>query len=247
MTPRDYQRLKRKDPEYRKHQARLTKESRERNRTKPSYVIRTLLSQAKQRAKVLGIEFNLTKQDLSLPEKCPVFGVPFNLKATRVPSPDSPTLDRADPSKGYTKENVTVICFKANSLKNNLMLHEIEKLIVYFDKTPNPLSTEPVYSKTKRDMVYQAMLRALRNDIPFNLFSTDFEIPEICPVFQIPLKLHKGPLSDNSPTLDRVDVTKGYVFDNICVISFKANRAKRNGTKEDFVKIKKYMERVLNA
>ena len=34
-------------------------------------------------------------------------------------SPNSPSLDRLIPEKGYTKSNVQFISFKANRIKNN--------------------------------------------------------------------------------------------------------------------------------
>lgn len=40
-------------------------------------------------------------------------------------------------------------------------------------------------------------------------------------------------VGDNSPTLDRKDSTRGYVPDNVWVISHRANRMKNNATLEE--------------
>jgi hypothetical protein len=39
--------------------------------------------------------------------------------------PDSPSLDRIDPSKGYVKGNVRVISARANLLKNDATVGEL--------------------------------------------------------------------------------------------------------------------------
>ena len=47
--------------------------------------------------------------------------------------------------------------------------------------------------------------RAKEGDLPFNIDIEDIEIPEICPVLGISLKVNIGGnrMSDNSPTLDK--------------------------------------------
>lgn len=50
-----------------------------------------------------------------------------------------------------------------------------------------------------------------------------------CPVLGIPLvRGTGGKAHDASPTLDRMNNAWGYEKDNICVISFRANAAKRS-------------------
>ena len=43
---------------------------------------------------------------------------------------DSPSLDRIFPESGYTKGNVRVISWRANWIKNNSTIEEIEKLYI---------------------------------------------------------------------------------------------------------------------
>ena len=61
----------------------------------------------------------------------------------------------------------------------------------------------------------------------------DFEIPEVCPVFGFELRFGGG-LSDKwcSPSLDRIDNTKGYVPGNVVVVSTMANICKGPATPE---------------
>ena len=62
-------------------------------------------------------------------------------------------------------------------------------------------------------------------------------IPEYCPVFPwIKLEYRVGAgRSDNSPSVDRIDNTKGYERGNIRIISNLANMLKRDATDEQLV------------
>jgi hypothetical protein len=78
-----------------------------------------LWSRAKYRAKQKGREFTITKEDIVIPDICPLLGTPMK----------SPSLDRIDSSKGYVKGNVWVISNRANTLKNDATLTELKTLV----------------------------------------------------------------------------------------------------------------------
>lgn len=76
------------------------------------------IHQARTRAKRRGLEFNLTIEDIKIPDTCPVLGIPLVAQIGRAGVFDnSPTLDRKDNSKGYIKGNVWVISGLANCMK----------------------------------------------------------------------------------------------------------------------------------
>ena len=50
---------------------------------------------------------------------------------------NSPSLDRLDNNKGYTKENISVISYKANRIKNDASFEEIEKLYLWLKEKRN--------------------------------------------------------------------------------------------------------------
>jgi len=87
-----------------------------------------MVRRARHRAKMLGLPFDLTPDDITIPEVCPLLGIRLQV-ATGRHKDDSPALDRRIPEKGYIKENVMVISQRANVLKRDASLEELEKLV----------------------------------------------------------------------------------------------------------------------
>ncbi len=79
--------------------------------------------------------------------------------------------------------------------------------------------------------------KAKRERLDFNLEVSDIVIPEFCPVFGIRLVPLGGKRTDATPSIDRVDNTKGYVKGNVWIISWRANRLKCDATVEELHKI----------
>lgn len=94
------------------------------------YMEAELLNKAKHRASKKNLEFNLTIEDIVIPEKCPVFGENI---VRDVNNPMSPSLDRVDNTKGYIKGNVKIISKKANIMKGNLTLSDLDKIYQYIN------------------------------------------------------------------------------------------------------------------
>tara|TARA_R100001443_G_scaffold31498_2_gene45569 strand:- start:1677 stop:1922 length:246 start_codon:yes stop_codon:yes gene_type:complete len=69
------------------------------------------------------MEFTITKEDIIVPDVCPLLGIPIIPKAKD--RYHSPSLDRKDNSKGYTPDNTWVISTRANVLKNNAHSDEL--------------------------------------------------------------------------------------------------------------------------
>ena len=95
-------------------------------------VMYKLWGNVKSRAKSLGVEFSLSLSDISIPQKCPALGInlrrlPLNGKV----ADNSPTLDRIDPSAGYTPGNIAVISHRANSIKRSATIEELGQIIIY--------------------------------------------------------------------------------------------------------------------
>jgi len=83
--------------------------------------------------------------------------------------------------------------------------------------------------------------RARKKNLPFDLFVEDIVIPERCPALGIPLISGSKGSMDNWPSVDRKVPELGYVRGNICVISYKANRMKSNGTLEELINLVRWL------
>ena len=88
-----------------------------------------ILTRAKSRAKQKNIPFNLTLEDIKVPKTCPLLGIPIEIQPKKGYHPNSPSLDKIIPEKGYIKGNVWVISNRANTLKNDATLQELKTLV----------------------------------------------------------------------------------------------------------------------
>jgi hypothetical protein len=87
-----------------------------------------VLRRARYRARELRVPFNLSVGDFSVPKICPILGL--RIRVARGRHDDrSPALDRIIPRKGYVRGNVMVISQRANVLKRDASLEELEKLV----------------------------------------------------------------------------------------------------------------------
>lgn len=65
----------------------------------------------------------------------------------------------------------------------------------------------------------------------------DVVFPMVCPILGITIDWFTEYRTDNSPSFDRIDPTKGYIPGNVVICSWRANRIKNNGTAEEHEKI----------
>lgn len=104
-----------------------------------SNIVRAMLQAAKARAKQKGLLFTITEADITVPDACPLLGIP--LAASReARTPGSPSLDRKDARKGYVPGNVWVISYRANRIKNDATVAEF---VMMADNLKRLLGTEP--------------------------------------------------------------------------------------------------------
>jgi len=96
---------------------------------------------SKRRAKDKKLEHNLTKEWIlaNLPKVCPVLGVELSFTGSKY---NSPSLDRFDNNKGYTIDNVRIISWRANTLKSNATIEELEAIVRYMSSKDAELREE---------------------------------------------------------------------------------------------------------
>jgi hypothetical protein len=87
-----------------------------------------MLLHAKSRAKKNNLDFNIDLSDVIIPERCPLLDIPIYVHDKHAGA-NSPTIDKIIPSKGYVKGNVMVVSYKANTVKNDLTIEQLELLV----------------------------------------------------------------------------------------------------------------------
>ena len=87
-----------------------------------------LLRAAKTRARNAGLPFNITVDDIVIPTVCPILGITLVVGAR---GNTSPSIDKLVPALGYVKGNVNVISWKANRMKQDSSLEELEALCAW--------------------------------------------------------------------------------------------------------------------
>jgi len=85
---------------------------------------KTMFRHAKNRARQGGYPFEITIDDINIPEFCPLLGVRLAANTGGV-KPSSPSLDKINPELGYVPGNVWVISHRANKIKNDASLAEL--------------------------------------------------------------------------------------------------------------------------
>jgi len=80
----------------------------------------------------------------------------------------------------------------------------------------------------------------------FTIEQKDIIIPDTCPLLGIPLVFHRGKGSQqgNSPSLDRIDSTKGYIKGNVWVISNRANTLKNDASLQELKTLVENLEKL---
>jgi len=101
----------------------------------PKDYVEKIWSRSKSRAKIAGIEFTLTRNDIadmSVPITCPALGIPIRVeRGSR--TDNSLSIDRIDSKRGYTPDNVVFVSWKVNRLKNDATVVEMRKMVMFYE------------------------------------------------------------------------------------------------------------------
>ncbi|MGL4583653.1 MAG: hypothetical protein ACRCVU_11815 [Flavobacterium sp.] len=97
--------------------------------------LRAHLNAIRCRAKSSNLPFNLTEEDLVIPEVCPILNIPIHQSWGTADIEDNkdscPSVDRVIPSLGYVKHNVRIISARANRIKTDSTPQEIKLVYEY--------------------------------------------------------------------------------------------------------------------
>ena len=94
-------------------------------------------------------------------------------------------------------------------------------------------------------LLSNARKNAKEKGFEFSLSLDDLSVPKYCPILGLELKMVTGQgQHPGTPSLDRIDSSKGYIPDNVHIISWRANDIKKNATPDELMKIAQYMKRL---
>jgi hypothetical protein len=101
-----------------------------RKQRKKRHVAVDMLQGARARARRGGYPCTITVHDIVIPEFCPLLGIKLERGAgVGNKGAGSPSLDKIIPTLGYVPGNVWVISHRANALKGNATLQELQTLV----------------------------------------------------------------------------------------------------------------------
>src|SRR5579885_873938 len=110
-----------------KSRAEINAYRKDHNRRHPISVI---FQHARKRAKEKNIPFDITADDLVVPKFCPILGIELCVNEKHAKD-NSISLDRIVPELGYVRGNVAIISYKANTIKNNASIEDLEKVLCW--------------------------------------------------------------------------------------------------------------------
>lgn len=126
----NWQKVKEDPEKHEQFKAKIASWQRSQRKKKPENY---MLVRAKSRAKQKGLAFNLTLDDFEVPKNCPIFKKPLVVGSGGV-TDWSPELDRIIPSKGYVRGNVIVISRRANRIKNDATVEELQLIASFYKR-----------------------------------------------------------------------------------------------------------------
>lgn len=88
---------------------------------------------ARQRARDQNIPFKITRDDIIVPDNCPICNIKMAHAPTGGGNSASYTLDKVIPQLGYIKGNISVICKLCNSTKGSGDAELHRKIANYID------------------------------------------------------------------------------------------------------------------
>jgi hypothetical protein len=203
------------------------------------------LCNIRERSEKRKYKSDLEMEDLpELTEMCPVFRVPYT-KGSLKNKDFVPTIDRKNNDLPYLKQykdNLIFISHKANRLKKDASVDELEKILNYMKSRPasNVLATRHILvTRLIRSILDRSKRRGYESDLQ------EIDLPGItkcCPVLGIE---YNSCGRDSWPSIDRWNTNLPYLKkykSNLVFISYRANELKSNATVEDLEKVIEYVK-----
>ena len=104
------------------------------------------------------------------------------------------------------------------------------------------------YNKSILGKLTKARSNSKKNNLEFSLTKEYIEsiYPDdgMCPILNIPLDWDSDPLHSTTPSIDRIDNSKGYIEGNVHWVSWEANRIMNDTTPDKLLMIAQNFKRI---
>ena len=118
----------------------------------------------------------------------------------------------------------------------------------HYDNNPGKFTDQRKWynSHPEKRILSRIKSKAKKVGLAFNLEVSDIIIPDVCPVLGMKLvTTNQGSgYHTNSPSLDKIDPTLGYIKGNVRVISARANLLKNDATAQELRLVLADLERI---
>ena len=159
--------------------------------------------------------------------------------------------------KTWRKKNAFRLKARRKELRlanlDNVRLRDRLKKVKIRESAPGKLTKQYKqwrYKNPEKQILHQAKIRAKAKGVEFSLSEKDIIIPKVCPVLGINIVLPKDRTEKifgfcpDSPSLDRIDNTLGYVPGNVWVISMRANKIKGDATLDELIRLVQALQKL---
>lgn len=93
-----------------------------------------MLGRARKRAQEKGLPFDLTVEDIVIPEFCPALGIKLTHQngSGSFPLPSSASIDRIICGLGYVRGNIVIVSNMANMIKSNATISQLKAVADFY-------------------------------------------------------------------------------------------------------------------
>ena len=212
-----------------------------------------LFKKAQERAKKRNENFLLKIKDIIIPEICPLLNIKMQINENNVKY-NSFSLDKINPKGIYEKNNIWIICYKANRSKNNSTIEEYKKIVNNLEAIINKniiigggLPNKKIIFNSFKGAKHRSNENKLNFNLTIDYLKSIYPKNNICPLLEIEINSYNKNAKWNSASLDRIIPELGYVKGNVVFVSRRANIIKNNLTLEEMkLLLKNWKQELIN-
>jgi hypothetical protein len=121
-----------------------------------------------------------------------------------------------------------------------------------YNARPEVLESRKEYSKNKnasvpgrlQDAKSRSRVKNLEFNITLEYLESIYPDDSLCPLLNIPLDWNTTPKHPSTPSIDRIDNSKGYIKGNVQWVSWRANQLMRDATPDELLMVSQNYKKI---